>query len=656
MPSPNPAYADHELAASGGSSSEAPESRERRLARDRGAKREDTGGERASNSRRVESGRASASVAARAFSMLADSVRDYSIVLLDANGIITFWGEGARLIDGWTQDEAEGAHLRLLYPDGGAEDGTATAHLRIAIEQGQYSGEGRRVRRDESTFWASATLAALRDGTGELLGLATVTRDLTARRQAEALLTTAAQAAEAARESAVANASAKMEFLATVSHEIRTPVNAILGYHDLLKMELDGPLSGMQRSYVDRATASGRHLLSIIDQVLDFARLDADRVQVGRKAFRLGAVVAEALAVVAPQAHRRRIVITDASGGTAQELAAWGDASRVRQILVNLLSNAIKFTEPRDGTRGRLTVSVGAADAPPPDAQLSGEGPWAYVRVEDTGAGIPTDRLEAIFEPFVQADMTLTRRHGGTGLGLAISRRLARQMGGDLTARSEIGLGSTFLLWLPLAPMQAATESPDEDATIEAEHPPDELPPWPLAGHAPERAGALAEISDALLQELEQILRRYIARMREDPATPSAHATDGTRLEDHLATYVADLAATLANVAVPDRDTVETLRDSSAIQDTIARKHGAQRARLGWDAWEVAREFAIMEEELIDAIRRAAPRHLRAPSPRTRAEEVERTASVLRQFLAAARRLSLESHARAARELAESRA
>ncbi len=148
---------------------------------------------------------------------LAENVRDYAIFLMDPNGIITFWGEGARLIKWWTRDQAEGGHLRMLYPAGGSDDGTAEAHLRAAAERGEYTGEGQRIRSDGSTFWAGITITALSDDAGTLLGFAKVTRDLTARRAADALLQAAAEAADAARADAVAASAAKSGFLAAVS-------------------------------------------------------------------------------------------------------------------------------------------------------------------------------------------------------------------------------------------------------------------------------------------------------------------------------------------------------------------------------------------------------------------------------------------------------
>ena len=460
-PLPDAGAAEREEPSSKSEHERTPEEREREAAYRRGEQRER---ERAAGRWTVARDRAidrdRTPITVRAFAALADNVRDYAIFLMDPQGVITYWGEGARHIKWWTRDQAEGAHLRLLYPAGGSEDGTAEEHLREAAERGEYTGEGQRIRSDGSLFWGGITLTALRDENEKLLGFAKVTRDLTARRAADNLLQAAAEASEAASR-------AKSSFLATISHEIRTPVNAIIGYNELLQMETDGPLTPAQRRHLARASLSARHLLSIISEVLDFSRIDADRVSVGRGAFRVGEVVTAALTYVGPSARGRGIELVEALGGRASGLAAWGDESRVRQILINLLSNAIKFTDRRGGEPGRVTVTGGTAIKPSPDAKLSGNGPWIYIRVEDTGQGVPNNRLESIFEPFVQGDMALTRAHGGTGLGLAISRRLARLMGGDVTASSELGIGSSFFLWLPAAPVESL-----ESGGVEGHNPP----------------------------------------------------------------------------------------------------------------------------------------------------------------------------------------
>jgi PAS domain S-box-containing protein len=632
------------------------EERERAAALRRGETRERQRAAGEAPVRGLFTGQARASVAARAFAALAENVRDYAIFLMDPDGTITFWGEGARLIKWWTKDQAEGANLRMLYMPGGSEDGTAEEHLRAAAERGEYTGEGQRVRSDGSTFWAGITLTALWDEDGTLLGFAKVTRDLTARRAADALLQSAAQAAESARAEAETASAAKSGFLATMSHEIRTPINAVLGYLDLLDLEMEGPLTQGQRRFLGRARGSARHLLELVSEVLDFSRLEADRMPVGRSTFRVGDAVGSAHALVAPSARARGLHLSDAVSGYAAGLSGWGDEVRVRQILVNLLANAIKFTEARDGDPGRITISAGTATTASPDARLAGPGPWVYVRVEDTGPGIPADRLQAVFEPFVQGDMTLTRTHGGTGLGLAISRRLARAMGGEITARSEVGVGSTFFVWLPAAPVRsletggleghgpgsrparALVPDPGQGSPEGAEHPehgtPGDRPP-------------LAAVGDALLSELEQVLHRFVARVRTDPDIPSVRRVSEAQVEDHLATFLADVAGTLqhlgAAVGSGIGDPTPNIVDGTAIQRIVAERHGAQRARLGWEESEVRREFAILREEVATAIRRRAESEPLGPTPKVRREEAHRALEVIAHFLVNAERASLAS-------------
>lgn len=162
-------------------------------------------------------------------------------------------------------------------------------------------------------------------------------------------------------------------------------------------------------------------------------------------------MIEAALTMVVPQALAKEIGVVNAVSGSAAELCYWGDEHRVRQIVLNLLANAVKFTAPD----GRITVSAGSTQQAPPDARLGGGGPWIYLRVEDNGEGIPREKLATIFDPYEQVGV----RSEGAGLGLAISRRLAHLMGGDLTATSEVGLGSSFFLWLENSATRPATGS-----------------------------------------------------------------------------------------------------------------------------------------------------------------------------------------------------
>ena len=561
-------------------------------------------------------GLASEAVARRAFAALAENVRDFAIFLLDPAGIITFWGESARLIKWWTKEQAEGAHLRLLYPDGGSEDGSAEGHLQSVAETGEYIGEGQRVRSDGSTFWGGISLTALRDASGELIGFAKVTRDLTGRRVAEAALKASSEEAEEARRQAEEASRAKSSFLAMMSHEIRTPIHAVMGYVDLLEIEVAGPLSEQQQAYLQRIRSSNMHLLGIIDEILDFSRLDAGRITLARAAGYLHDPVRAAILMVEAQAQGRGVALSDAASGHVIDIPYWGDEDRVRQILVVLLSNAVKFTS----RGGRITVSAGMTEQPPSDVQLPGTGPWVYVRIEDTGAGIPAERLKAIFEPFEQADMALTRTHGGTGLGLTIARRLARLMEGDLTVRSEPGAGSTFFLWLPVASEEAVGSPRSRSAHMDAPGP-----------------DLLSEVRDALMAELERIVFVFVGRLRSDPAIPSARLSTEAELEDHVATFLADLAETFISLDLAAVGGTEIERDGTAIQRTVAERHGRQRHRLRWSEEEVRREFEILREEVSAALQRRI-------WPRRPEAQLEEVIKAVQAFVTAAERIALESY------------
>jgi signal transduction histidine kinase len=239
------------------------------------------------------------------------------------------------------------------------------------------------------------------------------------------------EARAAHREAETANR-AKSEFLATVSHEIRTPINAIIGYTDLLLLGVPEPLSEAQRAQMERVHASGKYLVRLIDEVLDLSRIEGAGLAMAEQDVDAGAAIDAALAITASAAAERRLTVTRTQGEEEGPVFT-GDIRRVEQILVNLLSNAIKFTAPG----GRVDVSAKARD-----------GGVAFV-VRDTGIGIAADQLERIFDPFVQADQGYTRSYGGVGLGLAISRELARLMGGDITVESTVGRGSAFTLKLP---------------------------------------------------------------------------------------------------------------------------------------------------------------------------------------------------------------
>jgi signal transduction histidine kinase len=251
---------------------------------------------------------------------------------------------------------------------------------------------------------------------------------------------------------------AKSDFLATMSHEIRTPINAMIGYTDLLHAGVSGSVTDLQKQQLERIRSSGTHLTSLVDELLDLAKIEARQMTVARVPTRAGDSIARSMLHVRPQAKTKGLELTVAPGG--ESLWYIGDPHRVEQILTNLLSNAVKFTPPG----GSITVSLGKGS---PRVEGAGHAPHISFTVEDTGIGIKEEDLVRIFQPFVQVENGYTRGHAGTGLGLAISRQLATLMGGALTVESAPGKGSRFTVWLPLAsePLIPASSSAAKTAT-----------------------------------------------------------------------------------------------------------------------------------------------------------------------------------------------
>ncbi len=353
-----------------------------------------------------------------------------AILMLDADGHPTFMNLAAEALTGFRLEEIRSRSLHYAIHHQ-RPDGSPYPHEECPIAQALTRREAIRrhedhfLRKDGSRFpvlcFATPIIRS-----GEHLGTIFEFHDISEQKQAEAELRAAKEVAEAASR-------AKSDFLAIMSHELRTPLNAIAGYVELLESEIRGSINDDQRHDLLRIRENQRQLLSVINDILNFARLDAGYIQYAVTDVDIPAMFESLDAVMLPLVTAKRLSFrTRAAAG---ELRVRADADKVRQILVNLLTNAVKYTD----AGGRIVLSCEAL------------GRSAELRVSDTGRGIPADRLHAVFDPFVQVDPHLTRTASGVGLGLAISRDLARGMQGDLTVQSEVGVGSVFTLRLPLA-------------------------------------------------------------------------------------------------------------------------------------------------------------------------------------------------------------
>lgn len=425
--------------------------------------------------------------------LLVESASEYAIFALDLAGNIISWNVGAQKIKGYTRVEVIGQNFSIFYTSEDRAKGHPAMELEIAEREGRYQEEGWRLRKDGRLFWARVTITALRDETGLLLGFGKVTQDLTSQRDAEEqsrrlaaeraahqaelsrsleltrlntqlqanaseLQTQTAEAqllmrqlervnqrlhdalhsAERSREESERAAAlaaeanrAKSDFLAVMSHELRTPLNAIAGYAELVETEIYGPVTERQAEALSRIRHNQRYLLSLINDVLNFAKLEAGRVQLTLTTFSVERLFQHLDSMVMPQLNARDLRFV--RNKPEPELKLHADFEKLTQILLNLLSNAIKFTD----ARGLIEL------------EASGVEDGVMITVKDSGIGIESGKMHSVFEPFVQVSRELTSIHGGTGLGLAISRDLARLMGGDITLSSLPGEGSTFSVLLP---------------------------------------------------------------------------------------------------------------------------------------------------------------------------------------------------------------
>jgi signal transduction histidine kinase len=407
--------------------------------------------------------------------------------------------------------------------------------------------------------------------------------------ETEVALDEAAAAEEqlrAARDTAEAALRTRDDFVATMTHEVQTPLNAIIGYLQLLDMGVSGGLGETQRSYVQRAQESSRHLLRLVGDVLDFSKSETARLAVAHEEVDAAETARGALALVRPQAARRLLTLVDEIPEAAG-LRYLGDEYRVRQILVNLLSNAVKFTPP--GGRVTLECRLQSDDG-------AGAPELCFV-VTDSGEGVKAEDAERIFEPFVQGSAGLTRPHGGTGLGLPISRRLARLMGGDVTVERGAGPGATFTLRIPAgARAPAGLPAEAEHATGAAG-----------ASAEPERAAAaraLASAGETLMRQIGPTVDEFVSRARADAVLAFTAEMSDVDVADHLGTLVTDVANSMVILGSAGGEPSDLLADGSKIQRVIGELHGAQRQRIGWSEAQLLHEVELVREVCLGELAR----------------------------------------------------
>jgi len=521
------------------------------------------------------------------FRLLVEGVSEYAIFMLDVNGFVASWNAGAQRIKGYAANEIIGRHFSTFYPPDARQSGWTEHELQVAAETGRFVDEGWRIRKDGTSFWAAVTITALRDPHGRLLGFAKLTRDLTGQKRAEALEIAGQEreqileAERSARIEAQRATLIKDEFLATLSHELRTPLSSILGWTQILKRKADAITPADLKRGIEVIDRNARAQVRLIDDLLDLNRIMAGKVRLDLKQASLLDIVQTVVESAEPAARAKGIHLEVRLDPDMPSLAA--DAGRLQQIVWNLLSNAIKFT----ANDGHV------------DVVLQRAGPYAVLRVSDTGIGIAASFLPRVFDRFAQSDASTTRRFGGLGLGLAISKQLVELHGGTIRASSPgEGQGATFFVELPLGEQPARADA--APAGRESDD----------ASRSPTPALPMLDGIHVLVVDDEPDGRELLRRVLQDQAAIVTAVSSGDEALGELRTAKPHLI--VSDIGMPVMDGYQFMRSLRAREakgeripavalTAFARAEDRKRALLAGYQAHLAKPFDVAELVLVAA-------------------------------------------------------
>ena len=381
-----------------------------------------------------------------------EGLRDHAVFLLHVDGTIASWNVGAERLLGYAEAEAIGREAAMLFTAEDRERGIPRIELEAAAEKGIAEDKRWHCRQDGSLLWATGSVEAVRSDAGELVGFVKVMRDDTDRKRLEEVVLARTEELKSRADELLAAGRAKDEFMATLAHELRSPLNSILGWVHILRVSPD---PAMAARAVDTIERNAKGQAKMIEDLMDMSQIIAGKVRLDVRHVDLAAVTRHALDVLHLAAQAKGIELRSEIGAAAAVVA--GDQDRLHQIVLNLLANAVKFT-PSPGT---VTVRVERDETA------------GWITVEDSGRGIPPDLLPHVFDRFRQGAPGASKMEKGLGLGLAIVRQLVELHGGTVAAHSEgEGRGAKFTVSIPLA----------RGAVSTVEEPPTDGCPWALDG------------------------------------------------------------------------------------------------------------------------------------------------------------------------------